>query len=597
MKDNAVPSLTVLSNERVKGPVIEIAQAILQGFDKHYRLFRETSSGAKQRFERARWIEVREANRERIQMYDQRVQEAVGAVQEEHPEAETTESLWPRIKIAYIGMLHNHPQPELAETFFNSVACRVLHRSYFHNEYIFFRPAISTEHLEGDEPTFRCYYPGESGLRRALLTLVTDFKLSNRFHDLRVDIRRLERAFDSDFPDDLEAQSNYQLQALGSLFFRNKAAYIIGKVISGYDEFPFAIPILQNSTGEIFIDALLSDPQYLYTLFSHSRAYFMVDMEIPSAYVAFIHSILPHKPVLEIYNMLGLQKHGKTMFYRELHKHLRYSSDNFVISRGIRGMVMLVFTLPSFPFVFKIIRDSFEPPKDSTREEVKEKYMLVKFHDRVGRLADTLEYSQVALPLTRIDPKLMQELRNTAASNIDIEDDYLIIKHVYIERRMTPLNEFLAVASSDQREQAIDEYGNAIRNLAGANIFPGDMMLKNFGVTRHGRVVFYDYDEIVYMTECNFRHIPPARSIEEEMMDTPWYSVGPGDVFPEHFSAFFFSNPESRACFYKNHKDLVDPQFWIEKRDQILAEQQEDVFPYPDAQRFNYRFAPVSTLD
>jgi len=567
--------------------VLEIAETILHGFDRHYRLFRDISAGAKTRFENADWSGGADANRGRIQMYDRRVKETVAGLIENFPHAETDESLWPEIKLAYMGLLYEHLRPELAETFFNSVACRVLHRWYYHNRYIFWRPAMSTVLIEGNEPTYRAYYPTTKGLRRAWLGCVTEFGLRNKFTNLKHDIRCLESALKDLFPKGSEIRPNFQIQVLSSLFFRNKAAYIVGRALNAAESYPFAIPILQNSKGELYLDTIITEQSLLLTLFSFNRAYFMVDMDVPSAYVTFLTSILPGKPEFEIYNMLGLQKQGKTMFYRELHHHLRYSSDNFVVAPGIRGMVMLVFTLPSFPYVFKVIRDHFEPPKEANRQEVKDKYLLVKYHDRVGRLADTLEYSQVEFPLDRISDELLDELKAQAASNIEITDDELVVKHLYIERRMVPLNEYLNQVGGEAKRIAINEYGKAIRELAGANIFPGDMMLKNFGVTRGRRVVFYDYDEICYMTDCNFRRIPPATSLDDEMMAQPTFSVGPNDVFPEQFSNFFFSDDDSRREFYTNHQDLVKPAFWRDTKEKILAGHQDDILPYPAEQRFS----------
>lgn len=566
--------------------VTGIAQTILDGFNRHYRLFRDISASATQHFENADWQCIADANKTRIDMYDQRVHECGDKILRQFPASHQDESLWPQIKLAYIGLLYQHLQPECAETFYNSVACRVLHRSYYHNDYIFWRPAISTEHLEGDEPIYRCYYPDSNGLRRCLLKLVTDFKLNNKFVDLRRDLRFLLAAFERIQTSHHRRHPNYQLQVLGSHFFRNKAAYIIGREIDGNDLRGFIIPILQNAQGELVVDTVLLDREHLSVLFSFSRAYFLIDMEVPSAYVDFLQSIMPNKPAQELYSMLGLQKQSKTMFYRELQHHLKYSSDNFVPSLGIKGMVMLVFTLPSFPFVFKIIRDHFEPPKEGNRDLVKQKYLLVKHHDRVGRLADTLEYSHVPLPLNRIDDELLEEFKMQIASSIEIDGDVLILKHVYMERRMTPLNEYLAKADDEQKLHAINDYGHAIRDLAGANIFPGDMMLKNFGMTRHDRVVFYDYDEICYMTECNFRRIPPATSFEDEMSSQPCYSVGPNDVFPEQFTEFFFSDADSKEVFEQDHGELMQPEFWRQHQEKITGGQQADVFPYPESIRF-----------
>ncbi|HEV8094144.1 MAG TPA: bifunctional isocitrate dehydrogenase kinase/phosphatase, partial [Burkholderiales bacterium] len=328
----------------------------------------------------------------------------------------------------------------------------------------------------------------------------------------------------------------------------------------------------------------------LVVLFSFAHAYFFVDMEVPAGYVSFLRQLMPKKPRAEMYMSLGLHKQGKTVFYRDLFYHLRHSSDNFVVAPGIKGMVMLVFTLPSFPYVFKVIRDHFAPPKEMDRATVKQKYLLVKYHDRVGRLADTLEYSLVALPLERFDPALVEELKSEAASNIEFEGDRIVIKHVYIERRMQPLNLYLAEAAQDGDDarfsRALIEYGNAIKDLAGANIFPGDMLLKNFGVTRNNRVVFYDYDEIAYMTDCNFRAIPPPSSYEDEMAAEPYWSIGANDVFPEQFERFLVSEPRAREIFLAQHADLSSPQFWLGKQQRIRAGLQDDVFPYPESARF-----------
>jgi len=569
------------------GIIEGVAQVVLEGFDKHYELFRQFSSQALDHFEQSDWKTAREEQADRIRGYDLRVNETVDELLNHYPAARTNDSLWPTIKMQYITLLLDHRQPECAETFYNSVACRVLHRRYYRNDYIFWRPTLNTEHLEDRGKTYRPYYPRVDGLRRSLLQLLTDFGLSGPFENLRRDVRRLETALAAKRGRHWKAQPNHQLQVLSSLFFRNKAAYIVGRQVDGHEVMPIIIPILKNEKGEIFVDTLLMKAVDVGVLFSFSRAYFMVDMEIPSAYVSFLLSIMPTKSRVDLYAMLGLQKHAKTLFYRELHHHLTHSRDNFMIAPGIKGTVMLVFTLPSFPFVFKLIRDSFDPPKKMTRSQVRGKYMLVKFHDRVGRMADTLEYSNVAIPLKRIDPQLMEELQNLAESSIERDGDKLVIKHVYIERRMTPLNDYLGFASRKQARQAIDEYGHAIRDLAGANIFPGDMMHKNFGVTRHERVVFYDYDEICYMTECNFRKIPPARDFMDEMSTEPWYSTDENDVFPETFGSFFFPDPKARELFYRNHKDLVTAEYWQETQKTIDEGGQQDVFPYPAKRRFS----------
>jgi isocitrate dehydrogenase kinase/phosphatase len=582
-----------------------IAQAMLDGFNRHYRLFSETNRAAKRRFEQADWHGQQRAQRERIEFYDLRVQETVARLQGELASANLADDTWQQVKLHYIGLLVNHHQPELAETFFNSVTTKILHHSYFRNDFIFVRPAVSTEYIENDEPaslpTYRAYYPTRDGvvgegLRETLLRIVDNFQLKRPFQDLGRDIDAVMAALRRHVGTGVRLRANFQIQVLSSMFFRNKGGYIIGKIVNGFAETPFALPVLHDDAGTLYIDAALFDEDDLLMLFSFARAYFMVDMEIPSAYVQFLRSLMPRKPRNEIYSALGLQKQGKNNFYRDFLYHLRHSSDMFGIAPGIKGMVMLVFDLPSFPYVFKVIKDFYPPQKDTTRELIKRKYLLVKTHDRVGRMADTLEYASVAFPRHRISEELLAELRHFCPSQIEMDGDSLIIKHVYIERRMIPLNIYLQDASPEQLAHAVVEYGNAIKDLVAANIFPGDMLWKNFGVTRHGKVVFYDYDEIEYITDCNFRRVPAPRNEEDEMSGEIWYSVGPKDVFPETFEPFLLGNPAVRQAFLQHHADLLDAAFWQAHQARIKAGHVYDVFPYEQHKRFAHTRAKSATM-
>jgi isocitrate dehydrogenase kinase/phosphatase len=568
----------------------EIARCILAGFDKHYSLFRAAAVKAKELYERAAWAEMRALASERIQMYDQRVQEGVDDLLEHFPQAARDESLWPAIKLAYIPLLHEHRQPECAETYYNSVACAVLHRRYYHNEFIFWRPAIATEHLEGDSPSYVCHYPLVDGLRHTLRKIALSFDLKNAWENPQRDLRNIVHALRAHFPRPARAHPDLQIQVLRSLFFRNKGAYVVGRIINGHQEVPFAVPILQNERGALYVDTLLIGEDQLLVLFSFARAYFFVDMEVPAAFVSFLRWLMPRKPRAELYMSIGLAKQGKTLFYRDLHYHLKHSTDRFVVAPGIKGMVMLVFTLPSYPYVFKVIRDRFAPPKEIDRQTVMDKYLMVKLHDRVGRMADTLEYSRVALPLDRFDAALLDELKRECASLIESDGDEIVIGHLYIERRMEPLNLYVEdcrrTGDDAALRWALRDYGQAIKELAGAGIFPGDMLLKNFGVTRHDRIVFYDYDEIQPITEVNFLRIPPARTYEEEISAEPYWRVGEHDVFPEQFDRFLVSDPRARELFYEQHRDVLDPGFWKAKQELVRSGEQEDVFPYPQECRF-----------
>ena len=591
-----VLSATAVAPE-VDATARSIAQALIEGFDKHYALFRDCARAAKRHFEAANFRAIAHLVRDRIDFYDRRVGETAERIEREFVSAGLTnlgaDALWARVKLHYIGMLIEHRQPECAETFFNSVSCKILHRTYFNNAFIFVRPAASTEYLDADPPTYRSYYPRESGVRGALIDIVLDLRIEQRFADFRRDLRNVLAAFRRRYPRPFEAATSLQIQVLGSLFFRNRTAYIVGRLINGLDVRAFAVPLKHDAEGRLVVDALLLEPTELALLFSANRAYFLVDMEVPSAYVKFLNSLLPDKTAAELYTMVGLQKHGKTLFFRDFLHHLRHSTDRFIVAPGIKGLVMSVFTLPSYPYVFKVIKDRIAASKDTDRSRVKQKYALVKHHDRVGRMTDILEYSDVALPRDRFTQELLDELEAVAPSQVERDGDHMVVKHVYIERRLTPLNMFLEKVDDWERARVIHEYGDAIAQLARANIFAGDLLYKNFGVTRFGRVIFYDYDEIEYLTDCNFRKIPPPPPGFDDMSSDVWYAVGPRDVFPEEFETFLLTDPRIREDFRRYHACLLDAGWWQDVQREIRNGSVPEVLSYPESVRFA-RGAPRS---
>lgn len=568
-----------------------IARALLDGFDRHYALFRECARAAKRHFEAGNWLAIGHVARDRIDFYDRRVAETVARIRGEFApamrSADTLDPLWAAVKHSYIALLIDHKQPECAETFFNTVTCKILDRRYFNNRFIFLKPAIATAHIDSDPPSYRSYYPMQRGLRQALIDIVLDVGLDQRFADFRHDIVNLTRCLRRVLPRPFRLEANHQVQVLSSPFFRNRTAYLPGRIINGSRHYPFVVAIRHDAQGQLYVDALLTDPLQVALLFSANRAYLLVDMDVPSAYVDFLRDICPERTGSELYTMLGLQKHGKALFYRDLLHHLRHSTDRFVAAPGIRGLVMMVFTLPSFPWVFKVIRDDIAPSKDTDRARVARKYMLVKHHDRAGRMTDILEYSNVAFPRARFAPELLAELRRSIPSMLEEDGELVVIRHLYIERRLTPLNLYLRSEKAPACDSAIREYGNAIRELATVDIFCGDLLFKNFGVTRHGRVVFYDYDEIEYLKDCRFRRIPPPPPGHDEMSGDVWYDVAPRDVFPEEFATFLLTDGSIRESFLRYHRQLLDADWWKAVQATLQSDAAlPEVLSYPDDIRF-----------
>jgi len=563
----------------------QIAQTILTGFERHFSFFQEISSAARQRFERADWKAVRDASAKRISFYDLRVQEAVGKVGLSFGINSLDETLWQEVKQHYSGLLKHHSRPELAETFYNSVFCRLFDRKYYDNDKIFIESQVNRQELAERYRVYMSFQVADGGVRNSFWEILSTFYFNLPYEDIERDSFRLEQALieQTDFA---EIPPDLRFDVLESPFYRNKAAYLVGRMVYGDNIRPIIIPLCNNEAGAIYADALLIHGRRVEAVFSFARAYFMVKTPVPAATVEFLRSIMPYKTLAELYMSIGLHKQAKNEFYRDLLNHLDNSEDHFAIAPGTPGLVMQVFTLPSFPYVFKVIRDKFPPQKEVTHQLVKQRYLQVKKHDRVGRMADTLEFADVALPLRRIDEALMQALTASIPSQIEIEGDKLVIRHLYIERRMTPLNLYLQESDEDETREILYDWGLAVKQLMGVNIFPGDLLFKNFGVNCHGKVVFYDYDEICYLTECNFRNIPEPRTPEDLYRNEPWYSVNPNDVFPEEFITFLSTDPKVRRILQQIHPELFEADFWRQNQQDVLQGKQADVFPYSRKHRF-----------
>ncbi|MCB0549562.1 MAG: bifunctional isocitrate dehydrogenase kinase/phosphatase [Phaeodactylibacter sp.] len=567
----------------------DAAHLILGAYLKYYHQYKRITKRAQIRFENRDWHGSQADSRERLTLYRNQVGRTTEKVLEFLGERANDRVTWKRIKENYLDEVINFNTRNIAETFYNSVF-RHSHKGLSVDEDLMFVHATGTyREFRSTVPIYQTFFlvrPIEHVVRQ----LFSFYSFDAKWEDMERDIGYITTVLNKKILEGRDAlPRNARLEMLKSIFFRNKGAYIVGRLHLEDRIFPFIMPLLHEENG-IYVDALLVEYNEVSSIFSYNRSYFLVDVDIVSEMVDFLLSILPTKNMGELYNSIGFEKHGKTVLYRDFLRHLDRSYDQFVIAPGIKGMVMSVFTLHSYNMVFKVIKDSFAAPKKVTEQEVKEKYEVVFFHDRVGRMADSHMFENFTIPRERVSQELLDELLKEAASKVRLYDDIVEIKHLYIEKKMIPLNLYLESATPEEAEEVINEYGKAIKQLAAVNIFPGDMLLKNFGVTRLKRVVFYDYDEIGFLTDYNFRRIPEPRDYYDELSSEPWYSVGPNDVFPEEFPRFLIGRKDIRDIFYKLHGDLYDVTFWRGVQERLRGGEIFDVFPYRQRLRFRKMF-------
>lgn len=558
------------------------ASAIETAFNAYQTEFKSITRRAKARFEQRDWHGAQSDAIARLELYKKIVDETVGEVRALLGDYAKTEAVWVQMKMHYSKSIAGRGDFELAETFFNSITRRIFSTVGVDRDREFVDSDFNLPPARSAQPVYRTYQPGAT-MRGLVRRILTDYRFEAAYHNLETDIQLAANAIDA-YLHTTDVDAIDAVDMLKSIFYRNQAAYLVGRIRSGARSVPLVFALRHPDDG-IVIDAVLLDENDVSIVFSFTRSYFHVEVENPHEVIEFLKSLLPVKRIAELYISIGYHKHGKTELYRDLLRHLKTTDDQFEIAPGDKGMVMTVFDLPSFDVVFKIIKDTFAYPKTATRQEVMDKYALVFKHDRAGRLVDAQEFEHLQFDRARFSADLLNELLKVAANSVTVDGDTIDIKHLYTERRMTPLNLYLRRVDEASAREAIIDYGQAVKDLAATNIFPGDMLLKNFGVTRHGRVVFYDYDELCLLTDCNFRELPRAEHDDEEMSAEAWFYVGENDIFPEEFIKFFGLQPNVKDVFLQAHADLLGVEFWTKMQDRHRAGEMIDTFPYRQSKR------------
>ncbi len=558
------------------------ANAALRAFDRYCDRFAQITHRAPTRFEQRDWHGMQRDSVERLDLYRDVVDHLTAEVQELLGDRVEDKLVWVAIKAVYSGLIADRNDWDVAETFFNSLTRRIF-TTVGVDQHIEF---VATDYTKpptkaGSQLTHRY----ERGPAAALVEqILTDFvRFQVRFQDIRRDAKLVA----------LEIEQHLRSRGLGDVsaaevvpqpFFRGKGAYLVGSLEAGGETLPMVLA-LRNPGDGLVVDAVLLDSRDASILFSFTRSYFHVDVDRPYDLVRFLATLMPRKRIAELYTSIGYHKHGKTELYRDLLGHIGATDERFDHARGIAGLVMVVFTMPGFDVVFKVLRDRFGAPKRMTPADVKAKYRHVFLHDRAGRLVDAQQFEHLEFDRSRFTDELLDELTTECRRAVRVEGEKVVVAHAYVERRVDPLNLYVREAEAEAAEAAVVDYGLAIKDLAKTNIFPGDMLLKNFGVTRHGRVVFYDYDELAEITELRFRDMPEAEFDDDVMSDEPWFGVGEHDVFPEELRAFLGLPGPLREAFERRHGDLFTPAFWTGIQERLRGGEIIEIFPYGASRR------------
>ncbi len=621
-------------------PGAEVATRILEAWNDYHELFRDFARRARYLFGKRAWRDIQENARRRLLLYTAVIDPLLDELRDGLGARAGDPDLWAHARDAFKALTELREDGEVARTFFNSVSRRAQGTVGIHPRTEFVGdeaiPAIGRGDSgqappQGELGLLRFPAGGpadgplDSLIEQVLETLARAVPLAH----LERDARLVAAALTADLadPDSGRVPEIEALEFVPGLFFRNKAAYMVGRIVLRPDDetqvpsageadsppkrreadqdahprqqlpapvTPVVLPLRHDDAG-VHVDAVLTRPDEVSVVFGFSRSYFKADIDAdaggPRALVEFLRTLMPRRREDELFTSLGYNRHGKTLLFRSLREHLSRPGASIERAEGVPGLVMLVFTLPSLDVVFKITRDRFAPPKRTNRERVRDRYRLVFLHDRVGRLADAQQFEGLEIPAAAFDPEMLEELLAEAGATVRLADGRVSVDEAWSERRMTPLDVHLARAESagdvTAERAAILDYGLAVKDLAAAGIFPGDLLLKNFGVTRHGRVIFYDYDELTLLTECNFRDFPSAIHEEDELRPEPWFYVAESDVFPEEFPKFIRIPPDVRDEFMERHGEIFTAAWWQEMQGLSRVGEIADFHPYPESRRLS----------
>lgn len=566
--------------------VHEVALNIAEKYDILLAAFNELTLCAKACFENREYHVLFQRQQERYRLYGQSVKTVHARTMELLGDDLYSIEYWKAIKAEFSVIVRDKPHRLNSETFYNSITRKVFVDKSFNPDIEYFDYNDYKPMQKADEEiveVIECTHFSTVAIKQILKY----FQFAVPFEDIDKDAQNI---FDEMAPVIIHQKSNLfldRIEILKPVFYRNRGAFIVGRLFYKSWSMPLVIPLLNEEKG-IFVDSVIYIPAEVSIIFSFTRASFFVYTRYPAQLIDYLKAMLTHKTLGELYDSIGYYRHGKTILYRDLMNYINNHDDRFIVAPGIKGMVMAVFTLKYYNFVFKIIRDRFEAPKNCTREYVIKKYEEVEINDRVGRMAYAHLFENLEFPRHLFTFELIQELQETCKETVEFKGDKVLVKHVYIERRMTPLNLYLK-----QTQNPIDlcrvilDYGFCVKELAAANIFPGDLLLKNFGVTRHGRVIFYDYDEIGKVTDCRFRRLPQPSEDDEMRGNFELIAAEPNDIFPEEFKAFMAPEGPIGEIFLAEHNEIFDPKFWRDIQKRIEAGEYLRFFAYDQYKRFH----------
>ena len=572
-----------VSKEHIPGGAAGLIQI---EFEAYRAEFLAITGRAQSRFEKREWNAVLSDAEQRIDLYHHYLDIVEPQMRALLTERVHDYGIWESIKSEYCNAYLENYHADMALIFFYSVMRRLYLETGDSIEYSDdeIRQSVTAETAQDPNRPIR-NYPADSPADitpELIREIVDDFRFQAAFQNLYKDATLAAGMLKPQLGKILGERRIDRIEMIKSAFFRNKAAYLMGRVVSGTVIVPLVLVLLNPPEG-IVIDAVLSEEADLSNIFTSARSNFHINTSAYREVFEFLESIAPSRPRAYIYTSIGFIHPGKLQLVHELRQHIAQTQEKFEVAKGVPGTVMIVYALPTFSYVFKVIRDVSTKNTFRGRPHVVGQYWRVHRMDRVGRMLDIMTFHNLRFAQSSFEAELLDELLRDAPSSVRIENECVVFRYLYAARQIIPLDVYLAdpdLPEAVKAKAAID-YGYAVKDLAAAGSFVGDYLPKNFGVNRLGRVILYDYDDLDNLVSWNFRSLPDPPPWAETLPYEDWLSRSERDVFPEHDFRIFTVPAHGRAAFLKHHADLLGPVFWNSIKSELESGKVPEFCPYP----------------
>lgn len=568
-----------------------VSRWLYEEYSLFYKEFLMIIDLAKVAFEKRDFASSVHVSSRRLSLYSASIVNVSRRLQRAYPEIQGDTECWQGIEAHYLRLIKDEYAEDIGKAYLHSLRRKIYQDEWHAADYSF------SEMTSRDEAIFSEVlrsYELESELTEEIIESILNIpQFIRSYGDMPQERQRvLQRIVENLARSRHRADRLVRVEMINAGFYRNRGAYLVGRMIFDSGNFvPLIIALLNDESG-LFVDAVLTSETYAHNIFSSALANFHVTSSYYHQVSALLKSIMPRRPLGLHYSTIGYNHLGKVAVMSDLESEIRDSDVGLETAVGSPGTVAMGFAAKNSAYSLKVIRDkptkSYKWGEFGGVESVIRKYTRVHEINRTGSMLDSIIYYKIRLDRRWFSADLLEELLTEASETVSLVDDDVVFKYLIVQIKLTPLPVYLETATEKQAETAIANLGYCIKNNAAANIFNRDLDARNYGIGSYSKVYLFDYDALEDLTEVKIRTNLDREDGEEDIPD--WY-FEEGVVFlPEELiSGLCIPQRRLSDMFARRHHNLLTTQYWTEIQQDLLNGTVPSVSVYPDYERLGDR--------